>query len=180
MKIKNKLHSVVSDKYHVVRYHDIELKIKKSHRYIAIDYNGKIYSFVYKPTICDNKWSISNGIDIDYVGRLSENYNNWNNSLVDTKQNVIRIKNKTTIFDNTYKVKYFDIKLKIDKKYKWLAIDKNGRLFAYITRPELSDIRQSWISTSEQRLQYTEVGLIHDMSDIDWTSTLRELNQIKE
>ena len=59
-------------------------------------------------------------------------------------------------------VKYFDLKLNVPEGYKYLAIDKNGTLYAYLNKPTWNESTTSWVPNllTNQLMEFQEIGVI--------------------
>lgn len=58
-------------------------------------------------------------------------------------------------------ITYFNFKINVPEGYKYLAIDKNGTLFAYLNKPTWNKATTSWVPNllSNQLMEFLEVGV---------------------
>ena len=59
---------------------------------------------------------------------------------------------------------------KIPKEYNWIAVDEDGEMLAYITKPE-PRVRESWVVSYWNGHPFKYLGKVN-LNGIDWTQTL--------
>ncbi|GAA4406811.1 hypothetical protein GCM10011450_21990 [Advenella faeciporci] len=58
-------------------------------------------------------------------------------------------------------IKYFNFKINIPEGYKYLAIDKDGTLYAYLNKPTWNKATTSWVPNllTNQLMEFLEIGI---------------------
>jgi len=70
-------------------------------------------------------------------------------------------KAKMTFLPKENIIKYFNFKINIPEGYKYLAIDKNGTLYAYLNEPTWNRTTTSWVPNilTNQMMEFLEIGI---------------------
>ncbi|MFV9473368.1 hypothetical protein ACM5Q9_02955 [Advenella sp. RU8] len=61
-----------------------------------------------------------------------------------------------------HKIKYFNLKINVPEGYKYLAIDNNGTLYAYLNEPTWNKATTSWVPNllTNQLMEFLEIGVV--------------------
>lgn len=148
------------------------------YKHIAKDRNGDIYAYEELPEVDERYgYGIHKSISGEVLCLYEGSSRSWEYSCVETSKVKIT-DNKEVVVGVHPPFRYNGyIYENVPNDLKWIATDKNGRVYAYDTKPKQSTTHNDWFTNSPHSV-FELLATERPCEFFEWTGSLLEIEEI--